>query len=597
MSTNNPNPAPAETDTKSFPGFTDEEIRDFDFTFRKDFKIDYRRNEDGEDSYAVTSKKGIKQLRTFMWWKKRRLPAHEMDGWKYSDQMYDYITSKDGRFLRDELGEYHILIAGRRIPIDVSSNEMKTFLLDTCKITSLSREAEVAVERLKIAAHKSSSKMTFRRFSAMYDGESPRVYLPVTEPGKILVVTSKDIALVSNGDNEDQLWLEHPEHNPIEWGGAPTMEAVRAALVEFERLLVDTQACAVPSMRWFVAMAEGLFPIVRDVASNRFIMLHIGDKGHGKTTGAKSFVLLHGFQDVLLDVTVAALGNSPEQGLIVVDNKEQQNFPQSLIDYFLSVATGGARIRSDSSRSVHRDAPKPVGVITSIEGVRKAELHDRCVEVRYFLADGQERLDRDQLERDIVAARNRIMAAIPVVIREYLTVRVDPNVHIGVRPIDRFNRHFRELCCLLIAYGRVMQRDGDGDKWAMEHIHAWDAEIRSSRTGDSDDGALVSPLEDPILYFIKECQEKQIEFEYPRDSGRRGTLHIVSPSALLGTLQRQRIPGLVLPAEPAAFGRRLRNETFERFKLLGHDHGVPRNNAGQRVGVFVPNGEPGSGGS
>lgn len=577
----------------SIPGFNPKELEHFDFNFRHNFGIDFRKDDKGEDSYAITSKEGIKQFREFWWWKAKKLPAHEIDGWKFADQMIGYIKSQGGTFLRDDIGGYHVIIHGQRIPIASTSLELQKFMLQVCNITTVSQDAAVAIKRLEVAAHEHASKMTFRRFSAMYDAEFPRVYLPITEEGKILLVTPKEISLVPNGENDDHVWLEHPEGNPMEWQGMPNQDQLHEGLNMFEDLLVQTQACASPSMRWFVGVAEGLFPLVRDVANNRFIMLHTGDKGSGKTTGSKSPVILHGFQDVLLDVSVAALGNAPEQGLVVVDNKEQANFSPALVDYFLSVATGGTRLRSASDRSVHRGAPKPVAVITSIEGVRKAELQDRCVDVKYYLSANQPRIDRDELERNIIATRNRVMSALVIVVREYLSVRFDPEVHIGVNPIDRFSRHFRELCYLLIAFGRVMYGAGVGDNWAMEHIHVWDQEIRQTREDGSAD-VPVSPYEDHIIHVIASCKAKSVPFKHDE---RSGTMYIVYPGALLGALQRERVPIRDMPTDPGGLSNRLRGERFERIVFLDKDAkdvdgkpipGLSRTRDGQPVGVFVP---------
>jgi hypothetical protein len=96
------------------------------------------------------------------------------------------------------------------------------------------------------------------------------------------------------------------------------------------------------------------------------------------------FTYLHGLGDVLGDFSVAALANSGDIGLLVMDNREQQNFTQELIDFCLFLATGAERGRSYSDGTLRpRLNGRPVGVITTIEGVVKAELQARCVEVQY----------------------------------------------------------------------------------------------------------------------------------------------------------------------------------------------------------------------
>jgi hypothetical protein len=104
--------------------------------------------------------------------------------------------------------------------------------------------------------------------------------------------------------------------------------------------------------------------------------VHQESTQQGKTTGAKRFILLHGLGDVTGDGSVAALANEPDQGLLVLDNKEQTNFDKRLIDYCLFLSTGGTRKRSSSDGTSTRSTNtfRPVGVITTIEGVFKAEL-------------------------------------------------------------------------------------------------------------------------------------------------------------------------------------------------------------------------------
>jgi hypothetical protein len=403
-------------------------------------------------------------------------------------------------------------------------------------------------------------------------------------------VEPKGTSLVPNGDNRDAVWLEHPEHSPFEYRAEKDVVPV---LGLFEEFFVDSQACAVPAMQWFVAMAEGLFPLVRDTCpSNRFIVLHIGEKGHGKTTGAKAFVLLHGFEDVMGDVSVAALSGLPEQGLVVCDNKESRNFTQPLIDYFLRLATGGKFLRCvDGGMGVRRSAPQPVGVITSIEGVHKSELHDRIVKVKYFLTKGQQRLDRDALEDAQRSTRNQIMSALAVVIQEYLRVRVDPKVSITARPIDRFNRHFRELCYLLIAYGRVTRGMDTGDAWARDLIDAWDHEIRETRDDGAED-APVSALEAPILEIVTSNGAGQVSVPFTWED-RKGRMYIVHPGDLLLALKRNLALQRDLPQEPAQLSQRLGSERFERFVVVRDtkQHPVPelkRVTKGTRLGIFVP---------
>jgi len=564
-----------------------------DLDFIASLKIHWILNKHGNTWGYSTSREAVRQMRNLIHWKKT-LPAGEFKGRSYAYRMLDQIEKSKGQFLKDDLEEYHVILDGRRIPIDTEHDAMRIFLDETCDLTRNSKEAVVAIEKLRVEASKRCSKMTFRRFSAMYDGNHPRVYLPVkSDKGEILLVNPKGIILVPNGDNQDQLWLEHPEGNPFEWGGTPSMDEVRAALAEFEKLLVDTQACVVPAMRWFVAMADGLFPLVRDACSTRFIQLNEGDSNSGKSSGGENFVLLHGFPSVLGDASVAALNNSLERGFIVLDNKEHGDFKQSFINYCLFLATPAARERSSNNGTdIRRAAPAPVGIITSIEGVPRAELQNRCVTVEYYLKEGAPRAEREPIKRSIRDSRNRIMSALAVVIQEYLTTRVDPEAReivAGVNPVQRFVEHFREVCYLLIAFGRVTQGAELGDPWAAKIISEWDAAIRQNRA----DNAPSSEYEEPIRQNIGMVEHVATKDPYTCE-GRVGTLHIVEPAALYSYLQYVKTPDL--PTTAAQFSKRLRNDAklFQRCAMLYDDEKgkripeLARKGEQRVVGVFIP---------
>src|SRR5205085_8567591 len=136
----------------------------------------------------------------------------------------------------------------------------------------------------------------------------------------------------------------------------------KIGLDKFEELLVDTQSCRVPEMKWLVAMHEGLFPFIRDAYSARLIIEHIGGSQQGKTTGAVRFIRLHGLKDHHGNYSVAAIRNLGDIGLIVLDNKEQKNFDQELIDFCLFLATGAELGRSFSDGRLRTSKSSPVGV-------------------------------------------------------------------------------------------------------------------------------------------------------------------------------------------------------------------------------------------
>jgi hypothetical protein len=550
------------------------------FEFDESTRAEYTKDSNGE-RVLITSRRDIKQFEAYKWWK-QAIPSNELKGWRFANQMLKHISSKNGTYLRDEAGKYHILLNGRRIELDEESMALADVMMNVCHISTETPIGRIAIQRLQREAWKSSSKMTFRRFSAMYDGPEPKIYIPTATDGKILMIDSTGCTLVSNGENPDAVWLEHPADDPLQWAGKLSPDQARAALTRFEELLVNTQACVSEAMRWFVGMHEGLFPFIRDLIANRFIVVHNGPSGSGKTSGSQRFTILHGLGDVFGDVSIPALGNMPEQGLIVLDNKEQQNFSQSLIDYCLFLATGAARIRSTQDGAIRRAAPRPVGVITSIEGVVRQELHERCVNIDYAVRG--EFLGRGEIESAIRRERHSILAAIAVVLQEYLTVRVGPEVHIGVSPIPRFEEHFTELARLLVAFGRVM---GRGDGWGMGIISEWGVVLQPRGEAEA-----TSPLEAPILQVIGQLKGVAKREGWVHGN-LTGTLWVTDAGTLLSALQQLGIPNLTLPAEPKGFGKRLRSDRFQRFTVLDDESGVEelrRTKDGRRIGVFAPSG-------
>ncbi len=286
----------------------------------------------------------------------------------------------------------------------------------------------------------------FKQFSAM-SNDRQGIYLPV-DTGELLYINPSGYKIVTNGDNAADLWLEHPLHDPVKWIVSAT-ENPRDGLSHFERLLVNTQACAVPEMRWFVAMHEGLFPYVRDSHLNRLIVVHRGGSQSGKTSGSQRFTKLHGLGSVKGDFSVAALRNMLDiLGLLVLDNKEQANFLQPLIDYCLFLATGAEHGRSETDGTLRTSGnDRPVGVITTIEGVVKTELQKRCVDIEYKVPDGADRLRREPIETEISARRHELTSTLVAVLAEYLRLR--PKYIPTPNPIPDFEEHFTTLCYLL----------------------------------------------------------------------------------------------------------------------------------------------------
>lgn len=512
-------------------------------------------------------------------------PKFERQAFLATQKLRGFIEEKKGQFVKNEDGSLHIIIEGRRISLDSDPNNygLARLLLEGCHFSTVSSVAKSTIQQIQVEADEKSDRMRLRRF-ATFSAETATLYIPISGGG-LLRVTAEDISQVPNGQNEASFWVEHPEDAPFKY--SPSTDT-RSALADFEKLLVETQACKVPEMRWFVGMGEAFFPYIRDAFAARFIMEHIGPSQHGKTTGAQRFLLLHGLGEVKGDCSVAALANDGDKGLLVLDNREQANFDQELIDYALFLSTGAERSRSsqDGSR-VRKSGFRPVAVITTIEGVPKRELQNRCVAVEYHLGGGSHL--RGEIESEITRKRDAICSAMMLVLQRYLSVRAErrptPN------PIPNFSEHFTALCDLLRAYGEVA---GKPERWSEELIKAWSSVV-DRREQDED------ALEYPITRVLREKSTDKLSpgdfTEYPiRFEGVPGKLYVTDCGALFAALRELNLHDLQLPKSASALGRRIHSATFCSFRVVDEDKApdIPmlRRSARKRpIGFFVPDDE------
>ena len=514
------------------------------------------------------------------------LTEDEHRGHIYAEKIRAYIDKHKGTYLRDENGGYHVLIGNKRVPLEDNreNHALVDLILKSCNATIGSSSIRSAIQRITNDAWYSSSRLMFRQFSAMSKDEKnrPTIYMPLST-GKLLCVTVSGCRLVHNGDNEANLWLEHPAGDPMNVNGFDDAEKVSTALADFEGLLVETQACAVPEMRWFVAMHEALFPYIRDAHPARMIVVHRGGSQSGKTTGAQRFTLLQGLNEVKADYSPAALRNMLDIGLLVLDNREQTNFTQALIDYCLFLATGGEHGRSNQDGTLRTHGTyRPVGVITTIEGVPKTELQRRCVNVDYQVPEGTERLRREPIESEITRLRHEVLSALVFVLGEYLALRQEyidtPN------PIPEFEEHFTSLCYLLRAYGWVARKPQD---WAEKIISVWAKTLAGTAAAkDGDD------LEDTILYVLSSGMYTtggvQKDFEH---KGVKGTLYITESAQLLAELRRAN-PKMDFP-NAQGLSQRLKTTRLLRCEFLNTDSVPPlkRTSTRRPIGFFVRNEE------
>ncbi len=469
-------------------------------------------------------------------------------------ELQQYIEKRKGQFLRDEDDSLHVILDGKRILINDDKNNggMVNLMLRACGVGTLLVGARLAIQRLQVHADLKAGKMSFRKFSAL-SADGKRLYLPLAG-GQLLRITSEEITPADNGKNVDSFWVEHPFDGPFDYSSKLNLQE---ALGHFERLIVETQSCAIPEMKWLVAMGEGLFPYLRDAFPARFILVHQGSTQQGKTSGVQRFTLLHGLGQVMGDCSVASLGNLGDIGLLAMDNKEQKNFKQELIDFCLFLATGANRVRSFTDGTLRFNRHRPVGVITTIEGVSRQEMEARCVTVEYAVK-GTTLMSRGPIEYEIQQRRNEIFSGLVVVLQRYFQVRgqrPSPN------PIPNCEEHFTALCDLLRAYGDVAEKP---KSWAEGIIKKW-AEVIGARGEDEEE-----ELEHPILRVILEpvgTWDVNARFLF---EGAEGTLYKTTSGELLTMLQKLRLYDLKLP-NPNGLSARLRSAKFKAFRFLTTD--------------------------
>jgi hypothetical protein len=483
-------------------------------------------------------------------------------------EVNNYVVSKSGYYLRGPDGSPSIILEGQRIQICDSPNNfpLQRLFQKAARVTTKSSHARKAIERLAVLAWESAGKKRCARFAELSE-DGQRLYVP-GQDHKLAQVSASGITLCENGNNLDEIFVEHPYEEPVEWKPQGAGE-IRSALEQFERLCVETQACVSPEMRWFVAMGEGLFPYLRKRCRARFLILHVGPSQSGKTTGGRRFTLLHGLGDVKGDYTAAAYNNLGDIGLLVLDNKEQANLRQSMIDFMLFLATAAERGRSTSDGEMRaRQVDRPVGVLTSIEGVPRRELKNRCVNVAYAVRE--KHVDPDPVEKEILANRHLINSALLCVLQEFLKQQ-DAPMSLPPTPMPGFEAHFHTLCRLLRAFETVA---GKPARWADTIMEVWSQKAASASIQESDPGE----LEILVAAFINRVETSiafngQIEYVIESNAmewrGRSGTMHKMDVSTLLlGLHEENRNLKSPLPRDAAALGRRLRDHKWRGMEFL-----------------------------
>ncbi|MGH9342481.1 MAG: hypothetical protein ACRD19_01760 [Terriglobia bacterium] len=506
-----------------------------------------------------------------------KIAESELAAQHYLQQLTKHIKQRGGWYARDDSGALNLILEDRRILLDYSRDNyaLAELMIQFCGQTTHSRAVQATIQRLQIEANNNLSSLTMRRFSAMSQ-DGTRLYIP-TNSSELLMISADGILPERNGFNEDSVWIDHPYNAPYEQADPDD------GFELFEKLIVETQACVVDETRWLVAMNEVLFCLIRECTPARFILAHIGPSQSGKTTGAQRSTLQHGLGDVKGDFTVAALNNLGDIGLLVMDNKEQTNFTPDFVDYLLFLSTGAERGRSHNDGRMRPKATgRPLGVITTIEGVVKPELQKRIVAVHYE-KKGQA-LGRAAIESEIRKSRHKIFSALLLALHKFFQIRGQSPSPV---PVENFEEHFAALCDLLRAYEEVAWKPIG---WSEMIIRQWVQAI-GEKESDEDD------LEYPIIRLIDSYKRRREDCDFTDQEityqDRQGTLYLTETNRLLAMLHDLNLREARFPQNASGLGRRLRSGKFRSFQFLdGDTEGIPvlkRQSARRPIGFFFAN--------
>jgi hypothetical protein len=225
---------------------------------------------------------------------------------------------------------------------------------------------------------------------------------------------------------------------------------------------------------------------------------------------------------------------------------------------------------------------RPVGVITSIEGVSKPELQNRCVEIEY-LVTGQCQ-SRSTNERAILEHRHTILSALMQVFRHYMCLRQENRSTPNPRP--EFLEHFAAVCNLLAAYEDV---SGESTGWSEGLVKQWYSALSRTESDEED-------LEHPLSQVLKEGHATFEKYQVTYN-GRTGTLFVTDAASLLSELHKLNRRELLLPRTAQGLSRRLNSAQFRAFTFLATDTPtVPqlkRTAPRKPIGFFVPSADDG----
>lgn len=430
---------------------------------------------------------------------RRIISVTKEQAYKHAEMIASNMRLREGKFLKDEKGRFYVQLDGKTIPLNETSesnNIALDELLSTRYLPGTSSPAgRYTVRWLRIlAARKTKDASILRRFSALSKDER-RLYVPVK--GALLQVSASGIKSgIKDGENVDQIVLEAADGQELfDFVNADPKEGLKL----FEELVVNVQAVVEPAMAWLEAMQSVLFPFLRTAYQDRFIAVNLGGSQSGKTSGARWFSTLLGFDDVRGDYTPAAIRAAGDIGVFFLDNKEERNLSRELEDLLLFMATGGESARSNPSGGLRKNRARPVMSLTSIEGPHTAELKNRCVSVLFGLAKEEMKAfsPKKHLE-GIRAERNKIMSALMFVLKRFLQMQTEISSNPDPVPdgAARFQDNYRAVCNLLRAFAQVAGKPAD---WSEGMIAAWSGQLST-----------VELVNDRLDYLVRRFIEEKV---------------------------------------------------------------------------------------
>ena len=120
-------PMHAPSNGIAIPWFSDAEFRTFKVDLNKEIHTyEVGKTRTAGPAYLITNQAGIRQVSAYMALKDV-LPTHEIQGEKFANSAASYIRAGGGCFLLGADDKYHIILGGRRIPIDAESRVSKHF--------------------------------------------------------------------------------------------------------------------------------------------------------------------------------------------------------------------------------------------------------------------------------------------------------------------------------------------------------------------------------------------------------------------------------------------------------------------------------------